>query len=252
MKINKKHAGLCGLVALLFGVIAWSPPGTENIIVGASNTLVSPDAQSQVIGTGNVARADNSLIVGNSNKVCEGESVDKLAKSLVVGENNTLTGNRGNLFVSGSSNNVNGNSSLIAGTNNFIGDVYGGSAAINSCLIGGNNFVATTHGFAVGYNGTINGDYGVTLGHSNTISNTYGHALGVGLQVSQSYAVAIGKYNATMSSGDVFVVGTGTSSTRNTALKATSDGSVILGSATSGKVVLAKAQGDISMGAYSN
>jgi len=56
-----------------------------------------------------------------------------------------------------------------------------------------------------------------------------------------------------MDTDDVLVVGTGTGSStadRQTALQVKNDATVVLGNSSSGTVLLARAQGDISMGNY--
>jgi hypothetical protein len=140
-------------------------------------------------------------------------------------------------LIAGSGNSVEANNSLVTGLNNDIHPIS--DTARNSCLIGGNNQVITNHGYAIGYNNTITGNYGATLGY--------------GLNVTPTNGVAIGKWNKDMFTNDVFVVGAGSADNdRDTALRVTNDSSMVLGSTSGGKVTLAKPQGDISMGVYTN
>jgi trimeric autotransporter adhesin len=250
MKTNRIVFLSLPCAALILCLLAWNTPNYEDIDLGTSNTIPNQAGQTAVIGAGNTSNSQASLVVGNYNEVTKGETVWN-KYSLVVGSGNKLKGDRSRLLVTGNANTVNANNSFVAGTNNTM-EAVAPDVPTNSCAIGSGNQVATPHGYAMGYNNIVTSDHTTAIGYGNEVSNTYGLAFGVELDVNQSNAVAVGRYNTTMTSGDVFVVGTGNSTTRNTALKATSDSSVVLGSATSGKVVLARAQGDISMGQYTN
>ncbi len=87
----------------------------------------------------------------------------------------------------------------------------------------------------------LTSEHGYAIGYLNVVGGDYGSANGYGLKANVAKGVAIGRYNETMASNDVVVIGSGTSDTsRQTALRVTNDGGVILG----------RAQGDISMGNY--
>jgi hypothetical protein len=246
MKTKKVAILILPVSCAILALVAWSPPNEENLLVGpvtgtTANSIASPNGQAAVIGSANKMRGTYSLTIGSGNEnYTPTDSVheNRQSNSLVVGYNNMAAGDRSNCIISGSTNKVDANATLVSGYNNDVQSVASIETR-NSGIIGGNNIVTSPHAYAMGYTNTVSGDYG--------------HAYGTGLKATQSCSVAVGKYNASMVSGDVFAVGTGTSDTsRTTALRATSDGSVILGSAASGKVILAKAQGDISMGQYSN
>ncbi len=239
MKSRKLKFAL--LLAVAFGVIAWSPPSGEDLIVGTSNTVVSPSGYLGVIGVGNDGSARSTLVVGDSNSVSPGLSPGT-GFSIVAGTNNVLTGGKNRNLVSGYSNTVDSHNSFVAGANNTMDGFTVGAGAHSSAIIGSGNQIASSHGWAMGYYNEITGDYGMALGNSNKISNSYAYALGAGLSVNQSNAVALGRWNAPMVAGDVLAVGTGSSAAPATALRVTSDGGVILG----------RAQGDISMGEYGN
>lgn len=260
MKSKIRAVYILPVSALILTLVAWSPPNSENLIVGpttgsTANALSSPSGQSGLVGLSNSIRGTSSFVVGDNNTNYNSDgtvnTANKISRSLIAGDGNVQSGDRQNCILAGTANSLNANNTLVSGYNNDIASVTS-TEVRNSCAIGGNNIITSPHAYAVGYNGTISGDYGVAIGNSNTVSSTYSQALGVGLSVNQSNSTAVGRYNAAMSSGDVFVVGTGNSTTKNTALTAKSDGSLVLGSANSGSVVLAKAQGDISMGEYEN
>ncbi len=237
--MKSRNVKLIALLVVVGGVVAWSPPTGEDITVGSGNTVSSPAGVLGVIGSDNNVKAKNSFVVGESNVVTPADNPYAWA-SIVAGTGNILSGGVYRTFVSGDSNTVQASNSLLAGAMNTLKGPGGSGNATGSLVVGGGNNVQTAHGWAAGYNNQITGDYSVSLGNSNTVSGSYGYALGAGLTVNQSNAVALGQYNGNMAPGDVLAVGSGTSTTANTALRVTSDGGVILG----------RAQGDISMGAY--
>ena len=207
--MKSQKSKLILLLVVVLGVVAWSPPNSEDLIVGASNTVTSPGGYATVVGDSNVVSARNTLVAGLSNSVPAGAPTT--SSSFVAGYNNTIEG---------------------AGTN--IG-------ATSAAAIGVSNHIMAEFGWAIGYSNEISGRTSMALGYDNQVSAQKANALGRGLKVTQNFSTAVGTYNATMASGDVLVVGTGSSdTTRNTALRVTSDGGVTLG----------RAQGDISMGAY--
>jgi trimeric autotransporter adhesin len=242
MKINYYKAGL----VLLFscGVIAWNTTNSEDLLMGSGNTGTTTVGQSGVIGSYNVVTGRSLMVVGDSNKVGEGAetTADELKWSLVVGTGNTVkkgTAGRGRNIVAGDSNTVDGTNCLVAGFNNTLAAPTVGTICYQSSAIGNANQVNTKLGWAIGQQNEVTGLRGVAIGMGSNANNTD--------------SMALGRWNLPMEPNDVVVIGTGTSETvNNTALRATADGSVILGSATSGIVVLAKAQGDISMGIYTD
>ena len=253
---TKSLATSAAILSALFLLTSWSPPdlnvqiGSQThasnyrgYVGGYTNTLSTSTLQTgfgTVLGNNNTAFLSAAVVAGGSNTIANGSTTSAhfLSGSGVFGSNNTIPQSRNNLLVAGTSHTVNATHSFVSGNSNTLNGVPVGDASYCSAAIGQSNNVASTTGWAVGY--------------QNNSSGTRSLSLGSGSNASQTDSTAIGRYNATMTSGDVFVVGTGTSSVPNTSLKATSDGSVVLGSATSGKVVLAKAQGDISMGQYTN
>lgn len=230
MKRTKKTTFFLIVAASLLGLVSWSPtPAGDDIVVG-STSMTSPSGPIVVVGSGSSGIAKYTL---------------------ALGVNHLFSNDRANTIVGGSANTVDASTSLVAGFSNTLSSATS-TEVRNSCAIGGSNNISSPHGYAIGYQNQIPGDYGAALGYGNTVGGNYSSTLGTGLNVQQNTAVAVGRYNETMTSGDVFAVGTGSSSVPKTALRATSDGSVILGSTSSGVVTLAKAQGDISMGGYSN
>lgn len=266
------------IIISTLALVAWSPPdsgdilmsagtpaiviGTNNLVNGASSPgeysttefrgLVAGDSNkcgtgsaagySALLGSSNIVNVHSSVVAGNLNTLANfattfGETVRYAG---VFGVSNTIPKNRYSLLVAGGYNSVDAHESLVAGyTNTVNGGVVGGTPATRSAAIGELNNINAAHGYAFGY--------------QNVVSGNRAAAIGSGAKASVDNSTALGKYNAEMVAGDVLVVGNGVdNNNRSTALKVTSDGSVVLGSAASGKVVLAKAQGDISMGDYSN
>ncbi|GAA5121168.1 hypothetical protein JIN84_00340 [Luteolibacter yonseiensis] len=221
MKIRKSLVMLSS-VALLVGVIAWSPPNSEDVVVGTSS-MTSPTGALLIVGSGSSGKAKGSLIVGRDHMISEGSG----------------QGERLGTIVSGTENTVDATSSLVSGSNNQVLSATS-TEPRNVGVIGANNLIGTVHGYAIGYTNVVSGDYGVALGASNTVASGHGRALGSGLSVTQDNSVALGIWNAPMVTGDLLVVGNGSSTARSTAMTVKKDGSVLLG----------KAQGDISMGIY--
>jgi hypothetical protein len=140
--------------------------------------------------------------------------------------NGSLGGGRHRNIVSGDLNNVDATNSLVSGYANMLE-----SGASGICY----------HSAAIGTNNQIIGSRAWAIGAWNEISADYSATLGVDLKADVTKTVAIGRYNESMESNDVVVIGSGASdSVRQTALRVTDDGGVILG----------RAQGDISMGNY--
>ena len=210
MKSRKSKLILLSLVVL--GVVAWSPPNSEDLIVGVSPSVTSPGGYVAVVGDSNVVSARNTLVAGLSNSVPAGAPTTS--------------------------------SSFVAGYNNTVAGAPPSAGATSAAAIGVGNQIMAEFGWAIGYANEVSGRTSMALGYDNQVSAQKANALGRGLKVTQNFSTAVGTYNAVpMVSGDVFVVGSGSSDTiRNTALRVTSDGGVILG----------RAQGDISMGAYAN
>jgi hypothetical protein len=142
---------------------AWFRNG---VVVSNNPSGVEVDNTSVVIGAGNndiISGSDNCLAVGNNNRiqadsdhslaVGQGNSMDNADNSIVVGQQNDLTGNR--LYVLGFNNNL--------------------TCASAFALGGDNNVTGTQNNFAIGYNNTISGPQkNITIGTSNTITNDGG------------------------------------------------------------------------------
>ncbi len=286
----KKSISFALSISVILALVAWSPPnnedilmpsGTPAVVIGTGNTVngaAGPPATtafrgyvagndnyigtgstagySAVLGNTNNAGIYSSVVAGNNNNIASGATdFQSTARYTgVFGSSNTIPQNRYSNMVVGGNNTADAHQSFVSGSLNTVnGPTVGGAPAQHSAAIGLVNHINAAHGVSIGQYNTVSGDWGVALGSCNTINAAYSASLGTWLKVDSAAVCAVGNYNATTVVGDVFVVGTGVSeATRRNSIRATDDGSVILGSATSGKVVLAKAQGDISMGAYAN
>lgn len=260
--MKSRKSKLIVLSVLIAGVVAWSPPNSEDLVVGAGNTVNSPSGYLGVIGDSNTAKGRGVLIVGESNTIPNIGT----RSSVIIGRDNLFNNGREAGLTVGINNTTNATSSLVTGSANTMEGSAVGAQAWHSAAIGEANHLMTDLGWAVGSGNEITGSKGVTIGSNNIASGlqsaafgsynfvtaSYSYALGAGLRVHQSSAVALGRWNAPMVAGDVLAVGIGDSTTPATGFRVTSDGSIYLGGATSGKVVLARPQGDISMGAYAN
>lgn len=211
------------LIMLAGGVVAWSPGSSEDLFIGAGNTILSTLGVSGAVGNNNDISAKSSLVVGEQNQVTPGATSTYTLRTLVSGEVNS----------------VKASNSLVAGYNNTVTGKPNTTLATHSAAIGANNQI---QGFAwaMGNSNTVTGLASASIGSSNTVSGDYGYALGGGLNVNQGGVTAIGAWNSDPVAGDAVVVGAGNSSARSTALRITYGGGVILG----------RAQGDIAMGDY--
>jgi hypothetical protein len=122
--------------------------------------------------------------------------------------------------------------SLVAGFNNVVGSAMA-AAAIGEA----NEITASDGGYAIGY--------------FNKAMANRAVAIGTGTKANTANGTALGKWNNGMVSDDVLVVGTGTGdSNRVNSMKIKTDGTIVLGNSSTGKILLARPQGDISMGNY--
>ncbi len=242
-----------GKVTLSAGALETKQTGTTNglanspaVVVGTYNNTdgsgsspaaVATTGLGLVVGTSNrFGTASGGLntwksygaVIGESNRV-------SIRSSMIVGYGNTVTPaaqdtafsyNYSGMFGFGNTANL-ADSSLVVGYANTMGVSTNSLRTSNSATIGSSNGVFSDTGWAVG--------------HWNIVSATRGVAIGSGTRVVTAESTALGRYNAPTGANDILVVGTGTDdNNRSTALTITSNGGVILG----------RAQGDISMGAY--
>jgi hypothetical protein len=224
MKTTNKAFYVLSSVILLLGLVAWTPPTAFDDVIVGNTSVTSPNTYGPnvTIGSGSSGKAASSLVIGPSH-IVSADSADVA---------------RSGSIIAGASNTVDATQSLVSGWANTLNSVST-TETRNSCAIGSSNSISSPHACVIGYENDVAGDWSC--------------AFGTWLNVSQNSVVAVGKYNEPTVAGDVFVVGAGSSDTsRDTAFKVTTDRSVILGSDTNGKVVLARSQGDISMGAYTN
>lgn len=253
---------LFSLFAIVLGVVAWAPPAVDDLVMG-TNIVASPNGYVAVIGGGNKVNAASSFILGENNRVSHdgnNATTPQGWRMLVVGDSNSSNGGGANTIVGGYHNAVIASNSLVVGEGNNVSGGTIGGPAYDSAAIGANNLLNATYCWAMGINNAVQGNVGVAIGSgnqigisdqpivvesvaigsSNIVSSNYSYAFGGGLRVTQPGSLALGCWNAPMVAGDVMVVGCGNSTTPTTALRVTSNGGVILG----------RAQGDISMGAY--
>lgn len=141
----------------------------------------------------------------------------------------------------GSSNIIRSYKSMAVGVGNEI--AYGPTSNRTSFLAGTNNYAAAPYSFATGYNNRIEANAGAAMGS------------GIKITTNTTGSVGVGRFNVEdPGNGEpfVFCVGTGGSDTsRSNGLTVYANGDVEIGDPV-GDVTLTRAQGDISMGAYSN
>jgi hypothetical protein len=196
-------------------------------------------------GTLNSNSSGNSGVIGYNNTVGTGttqfvagyiNTSNNNAYGAVIGNYNTVKGYDGTTtsshdynFVIGSSNDIYGTYSYVLGRD---ATVYG----TGNVLIGTNNSIqkktsgvnyATSYATLIGYNNVINNE--------NNYNGTYSVLAGYQLLANKGYSQTIvGKYNkakdgsnnASSANGFIFVVGSGSSSTRNCAMWVHADGTI--------------------------
>ena len=235
LRINSHANNIYGdYPAILLGntnnVNAGRTPG-RGVVLGVSNELGTFGGYAAMVGHSNKAYAYNSLVVGSKNELTkDATQVAAVARySTVLGYQNKVPGPSDATFVSGSGNTVLGNNIFAAGSNHTVQGPVIDAPTNNSAALGEANLIASNTGWAMGACSSVSGDQAL--------------ALGVGLTATNSESTALGRFNAPMLTEDVLVVGCGTAAgNRANAIRVTSDGGVVLG----------RAQGDISMGAYGN
>ena len=257
--MKSRKSQIFSLLVIVLGVVAWAPPLTDDLVMGSSNTTTSPNGFIGVIGNANKVNAASSMVLGENNKISHdgmSTTTPQAFRMLVVGDGNTLKNGGANTILGGYNNTASAFNSLVIGEINTVTGPMIGSMAYDSAAIGSGNQLTTTYGWAIGLNNRVLGNAGVAIGNANQANapdsailgtyniidanSNYSYALGGGLRVTQPGAVALGTWNAPMVAGDKLVVGCGDMAAPATALRITSDGGVILG----------RAQGDISIGAY--
>jgi len=144
---------------------AWFRNG---VVVSNNPSGVTVDNTSMVIGAGNndiVSGSDNCLAVGNNNQILADSD-----HSLAVGQGNTMT-NADNSVVVGQQNDLTGNRLYVLGFSNEL-------TCASSFAMGGDNVVeGTQNQFAIGYNhvlGTAGGaeQKQIAIGTNNSLQGT--------------------------------------------------------------------------------
>lgn len=229
----------------ILGLVSWSPSdptviaGANNdtdghietgmnitifrgLMTGTGNKVGSASSDSRyasVTGNYNNANLYSSVLAGELNQIALTADAADLSTfvrhSGIFGNSNWVANGSVNLLVSGYSNSVTANTSIVVGGANTVSGAVEGSKASNSMAIGNLNQIAASQGW--------------TVGTANTVTGTGGVAIGSGLTSSNSASIALGKWNASMASDDLLVVGRGTSSSNlGTALTIKNNGAVII------------------------
>lgn len=244
------------------------------LIVGEPHaTAFEPGAGALMVGFGNKATGDFSAVIGSLNQVSGKYSV-------ALGVVNFSSSGSGNVML-GRGNNVSGYYSVAMGLYNTVSKwgavAMGGSNTASGSYSLATGRYTTASGWistAMGYGSVASGSYSVAMG---SWSHVYGYgALGSGavLNVFGNCTTVFGMFNESIlasssddqyqdnADGHLFVIGNGSSnSSRSNAMVVYHDGAVDVGKndaddtvplqvTSDGSVILAKEQGDISMGAF--
>ena len=184
----KSHFSKFALLSVIvLGVVAWSHPNSEDVILGTTNVVTSPSGFLTVVGEGNKVNAKNSLIVGSNNRVAHTgtSTLATCAQSIIAGDGNVVDGGRFRNLVSGNSNSVNSQNALVVGTSNTVKRPNPEESGYECAAIGVGNLVSGVRGWTMGDNNSVSGNYSVAFGSWNNVTTQYSYALGGGLIVDQ-------------------------------------------------------------------
>ena len=214
------------------------------VVAGDTNTLTKAWCAA-VFGNKNVVNGNFSLIAGSGNNSTQHCNV-------VGGESNTITGNDSAIFGQGNKSggsqtfmcSLNGTiaancgQSSVFGENNHIGSdtevtLPNGTTStktgiIDSLVTGKNNKIYASYSIAGGQGNTIWNGNSAVFGYDNQAQGASTIIAG-DHNIANTYCQAVfGIYNDnTVTNGDLFVVGNGSSSKRSNALRVTSGGNII-------------------------
>ena len=219
------------------------------IVAGDTNTLTKAWC-SAVFGNNNTVTGNFALVAGTNNNVSQ-------HCTIVAGEKNVANGNDSAIF--GENNKSAGAQTLMCSLNGVIATSCGQNAMFGeNNIIGSDTAITLPSGkketksgiidsIIAGKNNKIYASYSIAGGQSNTIWNGNSAVFGYDNSVQGASTLIAGDHNIantycqtvvgiyndnTVTSGDLFVVGNGSSSKRNNAFRVTSSGSARIATCT--------------------
>lgn len=184
---------------------------TRGIVAGLNNvegsvaTSENYRSYNIVLGSDNQAAAYNSIVFGNGN------AASIAATTYTNGTTHSLVGGTGNTTFAL-------RNGVIIGEGNSLGISGNATTIFNSVIFGSQNVVTNSGSFA--------------MGTQNQVSADDATAIGYGLLADKTKSLVVGKWNAAYDTGDLFVIGNGSSGTRSNALVVKSNGTVNVTSST--------------------
>ncbi len=266
----------------VLGLVSWSPPANESVVVNPGNVQVRSGVIETRAGnaTANTITTSPAAIVGGGNNIVGPGGTNDLGRGLVVGASNRLASPSGFAAVVGDSNTVSARSSLIVGNENSVTTganswdtatryslIVGWQNVINggceSQIVGGKlNTVNAYNALVVGHTNTVEGPsagapswHSAAIGQYNHVMATSGWTMGYSNNVSGHRGVAIGSgVNATNDQSVALGRFNATMQGNDVLVIGTgntdTDRSTALRVTSDGGVILGRAQGDISMGDF--
>lgn len=153
--------------------------GVNSIAFG--RTTLAPNDYSIAAGSNSEAKGNYSIALGDS-------VVTQLQNSVAIGER-SITGGRNAMSI-GSMNNSYGQYSYIVGHNSSAIGTNSGIFGESSTILSGYN-----HGYIMGYEDTVKGNYAVAIGHQAFAEGTGAIAIGSHVKTDNPYSVALGNYS---------------------------------------------------------
>lgn len=188
-----------------FAIGSWTRESPYSSVLGTEALGVNSIA----IGIGAKARAGNSISIGSSGTY----SIPPYPMPIY------------------STNNANGESSLVIGFGNSAETTYG-------ILIGRGNKSLSDNGMAFGYQNTASGEFSYAFGHGNKTIGANSTAIGYYTIAKDNQSTIVGAYNDTTLNNVQFAVGYGTrvmsSVTRRNAITVFKDGGIRLNTSSMG------------------
>lgn len=180
-------------------LLAVRPDGTTRtpkLTVTKAITAPKPSSEGNIYG---FSQNSGETAIFGINNVLNGYSENYNFKSMILGNDNTLTNLQS--YIVGYSNHTNGPQSFAFGNNNTI----------------------PQDSYAIGCNNTIAGGYSniVVMGRNNDVVSGFINVFGSGLQAEQNTNTChtiIGSYNEKLLGSETFVIGNGTEAARRTGL----------------------------------
>lgn len=178
--------------------------GQNSIAVGNNNKVSG--VSSAAFGDSNIVASVNAIVAGNTNTLSPSSSY-----SAVFGIQNNVDGPRS--LVGGFGNVISGNGTaynLVSGLNNNISPIAGVTQSVGNAVFGNSNQVKNDYSIVSGYQNIVSGDYNLVGGSGNSTSETSSSVSVLGSQNianNSSYVGVLGSQNTVTNANLTFISG---------------------------------------------